>query len=153
MASGKAHARSTSTVIVIATVIIVATFAPPHIVAFIAGLIVGHYATPDVRDQHQSVNEGERMARRDFGKMAGRLWTLIWWLPAKAIPHRSWLSHLPGPATLLAAAWLYGVPLLALWMYQQQWFALLWSLKWWHVAGWALQDAVHLAQDGWRVNW
>ena len=153
MASGKVHARSTSTVLVVATAVIVATFAPPHVAAFIAGLIVGHYATPDVRDQHQAINEGERMVWQHFGKAAGRLWTVIWWIPARVIPHRSWLSHLPGPATILAAAWLYAVPLAALWWYSPTWFMAVWALKWWHIVGWMIQDTVHLAQDGWRWKW
>ena len=159
MSSGKRHAADTSNaIIVIATVIttIALVSQAPGVVglvvthlrevaAFVTGLIVGHYATPDVRDQHRSRNEGERMVTAHFGKAAGKLWSLIWWLPAWLIPHRSPWSHLPVFATAIAALWLYAVPLALCWWYDVQ---VPWVLVAWHVAGWAVQDAVHLRGDG-----
>ena len=139
--------------IFVAVAVIVATFAPPHVAAFVAGLIVGHYATPDVRDQHQVRAHTEHLIDRQFGRMVGRLWTMIWWLPARLIPHRHWASHLPGPATLIAAAWLWWLPMTLLWVYSPQWFTVVWILKWWHIAGWVVQDVIHLAQDDWRIRW
>ena len=155
MASGKTHARSTLQTIVIACSIVAVAMLPPYITAFVAGLVVGHYGTPDVRDQHVQINEGERQVREHFGVIAFRLWVAIWWLPAYMIPHRSWLSHLPIVATCLAAAWLYWLPLAMLWYYEPMWFDVAMVLMPYHVAGWALQDGVHLAQDGGlkRVRW
>jgi len=168
VASGKTHARSTSQTIIIACIIVVVALIPRHITTYVfslisdnlsivgeiaSGLIMGHYATPDVRDQEGSINEGERMVREHYGRLAGKLWTWVWYPLAKIIPHRSWLSHLPGPATILAAAWLYWLPMLIMWMYAPEWYDIAMSRIWYHVAGWAIQDTVHLAQDGWRFNW
>ena len=159
MSSGKRHAADTgNAIIVIATV--VATIAlvsqAPGVVAlvvthlrevaaFVTGLIVGHYATPDVRDQQKNRNHGEKMVRDHFGKVAGWLWS-AWWEPfAMCIPHRSPWSHLPIFATAVAALWLYAVPLALCWWYGVQ---VPWALVAWHVAGWAVQDWVHLRGDG-----
>lgn len=122
----------------------------PAWVALVTGLIVGHYATPDVRDQHQKRNYGEHMVSRHYGCFAGWIWTAIWWLPAKIIPHRRWGSHLPIVATAIAALWLYWLPWLILRSYGVDVPV---DLMLWHLAGWSVQDFVHLAQDGWRVNW
>lgn len=166
MASGKVHARGTSRTLVIAStfvasIAIVSEF--PDVVplvinnwsviaASVAGLAVGHYASPDVRDQQGLRNHGEKMVEDDFGKLAGKLWTM-WWEPmAKRIEHRNWKSHMPGVATLIAAAWLYWLPLAFLW-----WYGVAVPIEWlvWHLAGWAVQDAVHLWQDGGvkRIRW
>jgi hypothetical protein len=118
------------------------------VVTFVAGLCVGHYATPDVRDQHRQINEGERLVKEHFGKRAFRLWVAIWWPMAWLIPHRSPWSHLPIVATCLAAVWLYWLPLALLWYYAPIWFDVACLLMPYHVAGWAVQDAVHLRQDG-----
>jgi len=122
-------------------------------VAFVAGLVVGHYASPDTRDVNKKRTKPEQMVSERFGRFAGNVWSAIWEPLARRIPHRSWLSHLPGPATIMAAAWLYAVPLTALWWYSPTWFAVVWALKWWHVAGWMIQDTVHLAQDDFKVKW
>ena len=148
MASGKAHARGSSRVLVLIIAIIIVVLFPPHVTAFVAGLVIGHYATPDVRDQHRQINEGERMVREHFGVMAFRIWVAIWWMPARLIPHRHWASHLPGVATLLAAAWIYWLPLALMWLYVPGVYDVLLFLLPYHIAGWSLQDAVHLWQDG-----
>ena len=145
MASGKAHARSTQATIVVVCVVVGVALLPPNLIAFMFGLIVGHYATPDVRDQQKNRNHGEKMVRDHFGKLAGWLWS-AWWEPfAMCIPHRSPWSHLPVFATAVAALWLYAVPLALCWWYD---VSVPWVLVTWHVAGWAVQDAVHLRGDG-----
>lgn len=153
MASGRRHARKTRNAVVLVLGGAILIFVPLVISSFVAGLIVGHYATPDVRDQSHVRNHPEHLVDKHFGKVAGRLWTALWWLPAYIIPHRSPFSHLPLFATTIAAAWLYGVPLALLWWYQPQWFGVTLALLPWHVAGWTVQDVIHLAQDGWRIRW
>lgn len=155
MATGKAHARGTSRTLILFAALGIVYLMSPVIVAFLFGLTIGHYATPDVRDQHRQINEGERQVREHFGVMAFRLWVAIWWMPARIIPHRHWASHLPIVATALAAAWLYWLPMALLWYYEPVWFDVVVALMPCHVAGWALQDGVHLWQDGGlrKVRW
>ena len=164
MANGKTHARGTSTtlivVITVVSVAFVSRYMPGAIpllrqhwveaAMVVSGLFVGHYATPDVRDQQKNRNHGEKMVEDHFGKIAGVLWS-AWWEPlARVIPHRSPLSHLPGLATAIAAVWLYWLPVAA-WLYTGG--IVDWRLMACHVAGWAVQDAVHLWQDKGGIRW
>lgn len=164
VASGKVHARGTSRTLTVAvtfvgSVLFVAQFPDivplitgnwPTIGAVVSGLVVGHYAPPDVRDQQKLRNHGEKMVEDDFGKLAGWLWSAAWEPLARMIPHRHWASHLPGVATGMAAAWLWWLPLAVMWWYG---YTVPIDVMCWHVAGWAVQDMVHLMQDRWKVRW
>lgn len=153
MASGKRHAEATHKVLLLALLGVAVALLQPPAQWLLVGLIVGHYATPDVRDQHQTRNHTEHLVDRHFGRLVGKLWTIYWWPMARAIPHRHWTSHLPGPATLIAAAWLYAPWLWLLWVYQPTYFDAALTACLWTLPGWFLQDCVHLALDGWKVRW
>ncbi len=117
----------------------------------LTGLLLGRIAGPDVRDQHQVKNEGERQAMQDFGPLLGKLWTLYWTPLAAIIPHRHVLSHLPILSTAVAFLYLF-VP----WLYLAHWLlapdlpASAWISAWlssdaarWIFRGWAAQDTLH----------
>lgn len=123
--------------------------------AFVGGLVLGKFADPDMRDQEQVRNESEHEFERYFGRVAGRLWSGYWQVPAKAINHRSKLSHLPPLGTFVAAAWLL-LPQLAVayLVIQPQSSFVEWAgrlavderfLS--GFAGWILQDVIHRLLD------
>ena len=123
--------------------------------SFIAGLIVGKFADPDVRDQEQVKNEGEHEFERYFGKQSGRLWSAYWQVPAKAINHRSKLSHLPPVGTFVATAWLVVPQLLIAWLWLHpaesfwSWSGSVVSSGWFvaFFVGWTVQDLTHRILD------
>jgi hypothetical protein len=113
-----------------------------------AGLIVGALANPDVRDQENVTNYAEGKVYQWFGQEYGYLWELYWYPLANSIPHRHWLSHLPGPATAIAAIWLYGPWLWMLWLYDSTLLNAALAACMWTLPGWVVQDYVHLYLDG-----
>lgn len=129
---------------------------PAHTAALLAGLLLGRYAGPDVRDQHQVRNEGEKQVRQDFGRALGALWVAYWTPLAWLIPHRHITSHLPGFATAIAFGYLF-VPWLWLahWLLQPPVPAETWIMSWllsdlayWLFVGWFAQDILHWWMDG-----
>ena len=112
--NGKAHQKAAN--LVIAAGVLATPWAMAQGVSFglylgfVGGLVLGKFADPDLRDQEQVRNESEHEFTRLFGKMPGRAWSAFWYIPAKAINHRSKLSHLPPLGMFVAAAWL-GIPL------------------------------------------
>ena len=121
----------------------------------LAGLVVGKYVDPDMRDQESVRNESEHEFDRMFGKSAGRIWSVYWQVPSRAINHRSRFSHLPILGTFVAASWLLIPISLAIWLVTQPSASYLdWSgsfvwnptIGFWF-AGWVVQDAIHLFLD------
>lgn len=114
--NGKAHQKAANFVIVAGVLVTPWAIAQgvsfTLCMGFLGGLILGKFADPDLRDQEQVRNESEHEVERYFGRFVGRAWSAYWQIPAKAINHRSKLSHLPPVGTFVAAAWLL-VPLLA----------------------------------------
>jgi hypothetical protein len=153
MASGKRHAEATHRVLLATLLAVAVALLQPPAQWIVLGLIIGHYATPDVRDQQKKRNHPEHLVDRHFGWLAGKLWTWYWEPLASVIPHRHWASHLPGPATLIAALWLYGPWLVLIRLYAPEWYDVAWTACVWTLPGWFAQDVVHLALDGWRVRW
>lgn len=127
------------------------------------GLVVGTYANPDVRDQEQVRNQAEHDFAARFGALPGLVWSAYWWPLAKLIPHRSYLSHLPGLATLIAFAWLvlptllmqYAIIAVFIDASLIDWLTFVLANKF--VAGvllgWALQDLAHLFDDDFKFHW
>ncbi len=153
MASGKRHAEATHRVLLATLLGVAVALLEPPLQWVVLGLIIGHYATPDVRDQHQMRNHTEHLVDQHLGRLAGRLWTAYWWPMARIIPHRHWTSHLPGPATVIAAAWLYGPWLLLIRLYAPEWYDVVQQACLWTLPGWMVQDAVHLALDRFKITW
>lgn len=153
LASGKRHAQAADSVILAGSI---ASFAllPWQLAALAtAGLVIGKYANPDVRDQEDVRNHAEHLISRHFGCLFGWLWTFYWWPLAWLIPHRHWASHLPGVATIIAWLYLFG-PLLALVaLMLPDYLFVAAVVACWTLPGWFLQDCVHLALDGWKVRW
>lgn len=122
---------------------------------FLGGLILGKFADPDLRDQEQIRNESEREVERYFGWAFARAWSGYWQLPAKAIRHRSRLSHLPIFGTFIAAAWLVVPQLLAIYLLLQPAIPFLpWAGEIVASAnflaffvGWVVQDVIHRLLD------
>lgn len=154
MSNGRNHylaANYTAVIAGAATYIIV----PESAFMVAAGLLIGKYATSDVRDQQAQKNYGESAFAKDFGETAGKAFTALWWPLACLIPHRHILSHLPGLSTAVAALWLFLPILVGLYAWQQPNDVLSWAQSWilsvgvlWLLAGWAVQDFVHWVMDG-----
>ena len=71
--------------------------------------VVGQIITPDLDQEEVTRSEWEVIKRT--GPL-GWFWVALWWLYARAIPHRHWLSHAPVIGTVLR--WLYlSLPVLA----------------------------------------
>lgn len=133
------------------------------VAAVALGGVLGMIVTPDVRDQHDKTTHSERRMWHVpiLGPIAGYLFEVYWYPLARLIPHRSFLSHLPGLATGIAAAWLILPPALVVYyvggfddMPFWQWLAGLYE-PWMLVAfiAWCVQDLIHLAQDGFFFTW
>lgn len=161
MANGKQHDMGASVTLFAGTVIAAASLAPLLAACAVAGLVLGRYANPDVRDQEQVRNHGERLVAQDFGRLAGALWSAYWWPLAKLIPHRSPFSHLPVFATVIAFLWLF-VPMLAFawWITGVDMQLGTWLVMWLTsryglaiLAAWSVQDVVHLIQDKFGIRW
>lgn len=87
-----------------------------------------------------------------FGKTAGMLWTLYWYPLAWLIPHRSKWSHWPPLATPIAWLYLFAPVLAVTWWWFDEYLATVAVVSIAALPGWAIQDTVHLAQDGWKIR-
>lgn len=158
MANGKGHAAAANVVIVAGSITAAAAIGagvlhPLPAAILVSGLVIGKYANPDVRDQEDVRNHAEHLIDKHFGCLVGWLWTLLWYPFATRIKHRNWRSHLPGIATFFAWLWLFLVPLVACAIFVPSWFDIALVVALLTLPGWAVQDLVHLAQDGWRWKW
>ena len=161
MAGGKRHYKRATQVLVVGAAASFVYLPPALAVAVSAGLLIGRFANPDVRDQEHIKNYAETQFKKKYGRMAGFLWWLFWWPLAKFIPHRNFLSHFPPIATPLAFLYL-SIPLLSVawWLLRPPVGIDTWLSAWlWNwsavgiLAGWAVQDFVHLAQDDFVFFW
>lgn len=107
MASGKDHATA-SMIATIPVSVFVWTQTGDIVPALMAGVgsIAGVFLSPDLDINHKTVSE--RYFNVWFGKVVGKVWFLLWWPYAMAIPHRHWTSHFPIVGTIgrLAYLWL-----------------------------------------------
>lgn len=144
MASGRTH----STVALIAAGVVplaVHIFYPNWpLGSIVKGLIIGWLITPDVDIDAQTYEE-ERLEKLPFiGPFLGYLWQVLWYPYARAIPHRSPLSHWPPLATFLRFLylWVWG------WVIMNcigQNLPL--AVDPWFLGAWAFQDALHWIGD------
>lgn len=160
MATGATHARNARRVIwlSIPVSLAIALRFDAQAIAGIGGAVAGWLIEPDM-DLHNITTRSERRMHR-VSPLLGWVWEVYWYPYARAIPHRSPLSHLPPLCTLIRIAYI----LLTIWLGLRVWGAsfdaLTWLLDNWHSARWAywalawwiVQDFVHLAADGWRVK-
>lgn len=118
----------------------------PAYVAVLAGLTIGLLVTPDL-DMKQITLEERRALRVP---VLGWLWVLLWWPYAALLPHRSPVSHWPVIGTLLRAAWLGLIVVMAYWWIRPQGVALnpaLWTLAPYVLGAWGVQDLYHYLAD------
>lgn len=152
MATGKQHA-AVGKLICIATSAAAAATAlsghPQTAAGLIAGSLGGWFITPDI-DHWQRTHEEIRIYQ-SAGPLAGRLWQAYWSPYAILIPHRHWLSHLPGVGTVIRIAYLC-LPLFTVLLWQGAPLPYLPTFYAATLAAWTLQDAVHLLMDGFRLR-
>ena len=151
MANGKEHAaatRSLGAVLSLASAGAMLAGYPLPAIGLAVGAVGGHIAPPDL--DLPGITYCERRILR-WNRVAGILWRWYWFLYSMLIPHRHWLSHLPGIGTAgrmlyllwwLPAVWLYaGWPLLPLAV-----------IALWAWLSWSAQDTAHLHLDDWRLH-
>lgn len=155
MANGHTHAIAANITIVAGGILAFAQLPPSSATVLTAGLVIGRFANPDVRDQASIRNEAEHAVGRLAGHGVGWVWTAYWWPLAAMIPHRHWLSHFPVVATAVAWLWLFVPMLLLLSAVYPPADAVLIPLvaSGYLFAGWVAQDFVHLVLDRFGIRW
>lgn len=124
-----------------------AVYTPELLPSVTIGLALGIIGGPDVRDQEHVRNAGEWVVTHTLGRTLGHLWTAYWWPLAKALPHRSRLSHAPLLSTLIALLYLTAPPLTAYWLLVDT------GQGWWQfMASWALQRETLGLYMGWAAQ-
>lgn len=144
MASGRTHA---------AVALIAAAVVPLAVYIYkpdwplgpiVKGLLVGWLITPDV-DIDDKTYEEERLENLPLiGPLLGYIWQVSWYPYARAIPHRSPLSHWPPLATFLRYLYLWGWAWIIMSCLGQN---LPLAVDLWFLGAWAVQDLLHLAFD------
>lgn len=158
---GKTHARNARRVLLLSVPVcatIAATY-DPYALAGIAGSAIGWLVDSDLGDMHNVTTRAEKRWW-NISPILGWAWEVYWYPLARAIPHRSPLSHLPPLCTLIRLAYMLLTAWIALRVWGVSFDTLGWvetnwhSARWlyWGFAWWIMQDVVHLAADGWRVT-
>lgn len=148
MASGQTHAKVAG--VVGTTLVGIAIYVAGNgytqaAIGLIIGAIGGLLITPDI--DHWVRTHEEYRVYRYLGSLAGKLWQSYWSPYATFIPHRHWLSHLPGIGTALRIFYL-SIPVWIGWY----WFG--WiipiepDLYWAAFIAWTVQDTFHWIFDG-----
>lgn len=137
-------------------------------ISLILGGWLGYLIDPDLDSLHRTYTEGR--VHRYLGRRVGKMWQALWAPYAALVDHRSFWSHMPGIGTLLRALWLAGVIAFPLLFLHFASVVLLdfspldilpagltrlhprpeWAL--WLLAGWTVQDFVHLVLDGFNLH-
>ena len=155
MADGRTHTRATTGVLAAGTLLGLAFVLERHTAPALAGvagvwfgLVAGHLVTPDI--DHPMTTIEEWRFRRTFGFL-GRLWSAFW-LPYRLFFHHRGWSHTVPVGTLSRVIYLAG-PAYLLWLFSglqlsPEQIAYLPAFALCMLAGWMLQDLVHLALDG-----
>lgn len=167
MAAGKEHVKGYKIglgILSVGGVVAIAQGVPfVYGASLVIGGVLGMLIDPDLRDQCAIRTHSERRMERIpvIGGFTGWAWQVYWYPLSRSLTHRSFLSHLPGLATAIAAAWTF-LPLpLFFWLVHYgtingyfAWIADLWQPWWWWVfVGWVVQDCIHFIQDGGRIKW
>jgi len=154
MASGAVHARATLVISLPASIGICMALGLSAGAGALCGCLSGIPLTPDL-DQI-TISKSEWSIVR-YLPIVGWMWLGLWDLYARAVPHRSWLSHAPVIGTLGRLVYLliiggflslafYGFTstwpdLLPLWKFvQSKWF-----VGW--IVGLMISDVMHLLGD------
>ena len=155
MADGRTHTQGTTASLAIGTLLGIAfVLERPTAPALAAaagawcGLVAGHLVTPDIDHPKTTIEEGRFL--RVFG-LLGYLWMGFWWPYRLFFHHRGW-SHTVPVGTLSRVLYLAG-PAYLLWLFSglslsPEQIAYLPAFALCMLAGWMLQDLVHLALDG-----
>jgi uncharacterized metal-binding protein len=145
MSSGRVHAAA-SLVLAVPCGIAVGYVTGDAGAGFLAaiGCACGVILTPDLDTAERKTIEAERIAER--AGWPGKLWEGYWWIYAKALHHRSAISHFPFIGTAIRLLYL-AIPLLilALW---QGWPLVPPMALWPWAAGLAVSDCLHWIMDG-----
>lgn len=152
MATGQQHAAFGKLICIAASATALATALggqPQTAAGICVGALGGLLITPDI-DHWQRTHEEIRIYRA-AGPLAGRLWQAYWSPYAILIPHRHWLSHLPGVGTIIRIAYLC-LPLALLLLYLGQPLPALPRFYAAALAAWTVQDTFHLALDNFRLR-
>lgn len=147
MASGKIHAACSVALAAISFGAIIGGIGDARLgAACAAGCLAGIFLTPDLDQEGWSHSE-HILVKATFG--IGYLWLLLWYPYAKAIPHRSPLSHFPVLGTAIRLLYL------GFWAAIPAYFGFrlaapspeMWPLLQWSVFGLALSDLGHFVFD------
>lgn len=154
MANGRTHDMVANAVIILGGVAAFKALPLATATVVTAGLVIGKYANPDVRDQPKVRNHAEHLVDRHFGCLIGALWTAYWLPLASRMPrHRHPASHLPGFATIIACVYMFW-PLVALvGAFAPSYLLVTLLIIAWTLPGWILQDFAHLVWDGFGIRW
>lgn len=155
MADGRTHTHATTAVLAAGTllgigIILQSPTAPAlaGVAGTWCGLVAGHLVTPDIDHHHTTIEEGRFL--RVFG-LLGWLWIAFWWPYRQVFRHRGW-SHTVPVGTLSRVLYLAGPAYLLYWFsgatLSPEQIAYLPPFTLAFLAGWMLQDLVHLALDG-----
>lgn len=107
MADGKTHFRVSLVLDVVAIPASFVALTPDLAVAATVGLVVGTFATPDVRDIERATYPSYILSRVPLvGPVLSYALRLFWYPLALALPHRSKFSHRVGLGTLVAVLYL-----------------------------------------------
>lgn len=143
MSSGKTHAQITALITPPVGLITLAIAGPVYALLATCGCLLGILLSPDL-DQPTYTYSEYLMLR--FNKLLGTLWVLFWAPYAKAVPHRSRLSHWPILGTLGRVLYL-GIPLLLLDVVLPLTIVPAWGHIFAAVIGLAVSDTAHWATD------
>lgn len=126
---------------------------PEPALALISGYLSGKYIEPDLDIDH--ITESEQRVYQDFGFLVGWLWSKYWWPYAKAIPHRSPLSHVPLLSTFLRMVYAM-VPAQVGWLFMYSnptdWILNSWQPLLLYYLGLAQADLIHITADFLHVH-
>jgi len=151
MANGAEHAVATrrlGTLLQLGAVAAAFAGHPLPAIGIFAGAIGGHMATPDL--DLPGLTHCENRIRR-FNRILGALWVALWIPYGLLVPHRSWVSHLPGVGTAIRMLYLlWWLPFLWLWLELPVQVLTPVALFAW--SAWSAQDTMHLHLDGWRLK-
>lgn len=110
MSSGRTHFRVALVFDFVATPAIFLTVDPDAVSYALAGLLVGTFCTPDVRDIDATTYPGYVLSRIPVvGRFLKYALRLFWFPLASLLPHRSKFSHMPVLGTVVAFAYALGL--------------------------------------------
>jgi len=152
MASGAVHAKVAKTVwigLLIGSAYLAFTWQVQMAIGLALGGLGGFLITPDI-DHFKRTHEEYRVYWH-LGPLAGKLWQAYWSPYSIFIPHRHWISHLPGVGTAIRILYL-GIPLwVSVYLLEVEIPA--WDMGYVAAfAAWTAQDFFHWVFDGFGLK-